>query len=192
MPDQQSNMRRRKFLAATTATLGGVGIVVTAVPFVRSMAPSEAAKSAGAPVEVDIATAGLGELITVEWRGKPIWILHRTPEMLSSLDNHTLLLADPHSVRPQQPVYATNPTRSIKPAYLIVTAICTHLGCIPFYRPVMTGADLGPDWPGGFYCPCHGSKFDIAGRVFKNVPAPTNLVVPPHEYLTDTLLRIGE
>lgn len=192
MSDYESNLHRRKFLSTTTATLGGVGIVVTAMPFVRSMAPSEAAKSAGAAVEVGVSTVSVGELITVEWRGKPIWILHRTREMLELLNNHDHLLADPHSQQPQQPVYAANPTRSLKPAYLVVTGICTHLGCIPVYRPAMAAVDLGPDWPGGFYCPCHGSKFDLAGRVFKNVPAPTNLVVPPHEYLTDTLLRIGE
>lgn len=131
-------------------------------------------------------------LVTVEWRGKPVWILHRTGQMLSLLNKHDDQLVDPKSLASQQPVYAKNATRSIRPEYLVVIGICTHLGCIPLYRPEVGAADLGPDWPGGFYCPCHGSKFDLAGRVVKNVPAPRNLDIPPHEYVSDTRLLIGK
>lgn len=192
MPTHQANEQRRKFLVAATAGVGGVGIAATTVPFVQTMAPSEAAKAAGAPVEVDISTVAPGNLLAVAWRGKPVWIVHRTPQMLSLLDNHNNLLVDPHSKQPQQPPYAANASRSIKPAYLIVTAICTHLGCVPLYRPGAALADLEPNWPGGFYCPCHGSKFDLAGRVFKNVPAPLNLEIPPHQYVDETRLLIGK
>lgn len=191
MSDDPTERSRRKFLAAATAGLGAAGVAATAVPFVKSLSPSEAAKSAGAPVEVDISAVAPGELVTVEWRGQPIWVVHRTPQMLELLTGHDNRLVDPHSKEPQQPSYATNPIRSRKPQYLVVTGICTHLGCIPLYRPGVGGAGMEADWPGGFYCPCHGSTFDLAGRVFKNVPAPTNLVVPPHTYVTDRLLRIG-
>jgi ubiquinol-cytochrome c reductase iron-sulfur subunit len=156
------------------------------------MAPSEAARAAGAPVEVDTGRAEPGALVTVEWRGRPVWIMRRTDAMLASLDKHNDQLVDPKSTQPQQPPYVANPTRSINPTLFVVTGICTHLGCVPSYRPEPGAADLGADWPGGFYCPCHGSKFDLAGRVFKNVPAPTNLEIPPHTYLTDTRLLIGE
>ncbi len=183
--------RRRKLLTATVG-LGGIGVVAVAVPFVSSMSPSEAAKAAGAPVEIDLNQVGPGNLVTVEWRGRPVWIMHRTTQMLDLLGKHDNQLADPQSREPQQPDYAKNPTRSIKPPYLIVVGICTHLGCIPVFRPDVAPADLGVDWPGGFYCPCHGSRFDLAGRVFKNVPAPRNLEVPPHVYLSDTRVLIGE
>lgn len=183
--------RRRQLLAATVG-VGGIGVVATSVPFVASMSPSEAAKAAGAPVEVDLNQVAPGSLLTVEWRGRPVWVMHRTARILGLLGRHNDQLADPRSEEPQQPDYARNATRSIKPQYLIVIGICTHLGCIPVLRPDTAPADLGPDWPGGFYCPCHGSKFDFAGRVFKNVPAPFNLEVPPHAYLSDTRLMIGE
>lgn len=183
---------RRKFLLAATTGLGGVGLVATSIPFVQSMWPSEAAKAAGAPVEVDVSQVGPGALQTVEWRGKPIWLVHRTDAMLATLDRHLDQLLDPRSMQLQQPPYATNPVRAIKPSLLVVTGICTHLGCVPVYRPEPAAADLGSDWPGGFYCPCHGSKFDLAGRVFKNVPAPLNLEIPPHTYLSDIRLLIGE
>ena len=130
--------------------------------------------------------------ITVEWRGKPVWILHRTREMLNLLSKHDVELRDPQSEQPQQPEYARNATRSINPRYFIATGICTHLGCIPTYRNEAGAADLGAAWPGGFFCPCHGSRFDLAGRVFKGVPAPTNLVIPPHRYVTDTRVVIGD
>jgi ubiquinol-cytochrome c reductase iron-sulfur subunit len=192
MSPDQANARRRQFLLKATTGVGGIGLVAVAVPFLESMGPSEAAKAAGAPVEVDLRKVGLGKLETVEWRGKPVWILHRTQEMLATLSAHDNELADPRSEEPQQPPYAKNPLRSIKPEYLVLTGICTHLGCIPMFRPEPGATDIAPDWPGGFYCPCHGSKFDLAGRVFKNVPAPRNLEVPIHEYLTDVRLLVGE
>jgi ubiquinol-cytochrome c reductase iron-sulfur subunit len=186
-------VRRRRILLAATAGVGAIGIVGTLVPFVKSMGPSEAAKAAGAPVEADLSEVGEGKLLTVEWRGKPIWILHRTDEMLKSLAAAEPLLVDPNSTQPQQPPYARNRTRSINPRYFVAVGICTHLGCIPAYRPEPdTTTELGPDWPGGFYCPCHGSRFDLAGRVFKNVPAPLNLEIPQHTYLSDTRLLIGD
>ena len=187
LPDPQ----RRALLAATSA-VGGIGAICTAVPFIESFAPSEAAKAAGAPVEVDISRVEPGRLITVEWRGKPVWILHRTNAMLATLSQHDDALVDPKSSQPQQPPYAANATRSIRPPFFVATGICTHLGCVPSFRPEAGAADLGPTWPGGFYCPCHGSRFDLAGRVFRNVPAPSNLEVPPYAYLSDTRLRIGE
>jgi ubiquinol-cytochrome c reductase iron-sulfur subunit len=155
------------------------------------MGPSERAKAAGAPVDVDIGTLAPATLITAAWRGKPVWILHRSEQMLALLNRHDERLVDPRSEQAQQPAYARNATRSVRPRFLVVTGICTHLGCVPTYRPEVAAPDLGADWPGGFYCPCHGSRFDLAGRVFKNVPAPSNLEVPPHEYLGDTRVRIG-
>jgi ubiquinol-cytochrome c reductase iron-sulfur subunit len=191
MPADPAELARRKFLLATTAGVGGVGLVATAVPFIASMAPSERARAAGAPAEVDIGKIAPGTLATVEWRGKPVWVLHRTPPMIASLGQHDDLLLDPASQEDQQPPYAKNATRSRKPDFLVVTAICTHLGCIPVFRPEPGAPDLPPGWPGGFYCPCHGSAYDLAGRVFKNVPAPRNLEVPPHAYHGDKLV-IGD
>jgi len=162
-----------------------------AVPLVMSMLPSARARAASAPVEVDISKLEPGMLLTVEWRGKPVWVVNRSKEMLDLLPKHDAQLADPKSEMPQQPDYTTNPTRSIKPEYLVLVGICTHLGCSPTFRKDVGAADLGADWPGGFFCPCHGSRFDLAGRVFKGVPAPTNLVVPPHHYLSETLLLVG-
>ena len=155
------------------------------------MMPSERAKAAGAPVEVDISKLEPGMLLLVEWRGKVVWILSRTPEMLASLTTLDSKLSDPNSEREQQPEYAQNLTRSIRPEILVTTGVCTHLGCSPVYRKEIAPADLGPEWLGGFFCPCHGSKFDLAGRVYKNVPAPTNLLVPPHIYLSENVLLIG-
>ncbi|CUI08953.1 ubiquinol-cytochrome c reductase iron-sulfur subunit [Massilia antarctica] len=192
MPDYTTvNLNRRKWLLAGTGASGGAMLAAAAIPFVESLAPSEAAKAAGAPVELDINQIAPGALLTAEWRGRPVWILHRTERMLALLRGNDARLADPRSEQQQQPPYAANPTRSIRPAVLVATGICTHLGCVPVYRPDMAPADLGSDWNGGFYCPCHGSRFDLAGRVFKNVPAPANLEIPPHEYLSDTRLRIG-
>lgn len=185
---------KRRFLTLITTGVGAVGAGFAATPFVLSMTPSARAKAAGAPVEVDISKLGPGMLHTEEWRGKPVWILRRTPEMLQSLPTLDKQLADPASkVADQQPVYAQNPTRSIKPEVLVVVGICTHLGCSPS-KKLEAGGDaiLGDDWLGGFFCPCHGSKFDLAGRVYKNVPAPTNLVVPPYKFLSDTRIVIGE
>jgi len=187
---QEMNPRRR-FLVAATSIAGGIAGAAVATPFVLSMMPSERAKAAGAPVEVDISKIEPGMLLLVEWRGKVVWILDRTPDMLTTLKKLDSQVADPKSEKPQQPAYCQNETRSIKPAILVVEGVCTHLGCSPVYRKDIAPADLGPDWLGGFFCPCHGSKFDLAGRVNKSVPAPTNLVVPPHMYLTDTQLLIG-
>jgi ubiquinol-cytochrome c reductase iron-sulfur subunit len=190
MSDEQTDKSRRNLLAATVG-LGSLGVIASTVPVIASMAPSEAARAAGAPVEKDLARIAPGRLDTVEFRGRPVWVLHRTDEMLALLGKHQNQLADPNSEEPQQPPYAKNATRSIKPQFLIATGICTHLGCIPGYRPEPGAEDLGADWPGGFYCPCHGSRFDLAGRVFKNVPAPINLEIPPHVYLSDTRVLIG-
>jgi ubiquinol-cytochrome c reductase iron-sulfur subunit len=187
---QEPNSRRR-FLIAATSIAGGIASIGVATPFVMSMMPSERAKAAGAPVEVDISKLEPGMLLLVEWRGKVVWILDRTPEMLANLKKLDNQMADPKSEKPQQPAYAKNETRSIKPEFLVVEGVCTHLGCSPVYRKDIAPADLGADWLGGFFCPCHGSKFDLAGRVYKHVPAPTNLVVPPHVYLSDNLLLIG-
>ena len=183
----------RRRLIVATAAVGGVGAITAAVPFLSSMLPSERAKAAGAPVEIDVGNLAPGQLITVEWRGKPVWILNRSKEMLDTLPKLEDAVADPKSEQLQQPEYCKNPTRSIKPNLLVAVGICTHLGCSPSFK-FKTGAEEGmaADWPGGFLCPCHGSTFDFAGRVYKNKPAPTNLVVPPHTYLTDTRILIGE
>ena len=188
---QKVDARKRKFLIAATSAVGGVAVAGVAVPLVMSMLPSARAKAAGAPVEVDISKVEPGMLLTVEWRGKPVWIVNRTPEMLDLLGKHDDKLVDPNSEQPQQPAYCKNATRSIKPEYLVAVGICTHLGCSPSYRKEVGAADLGADWPGGFFCPCHGSRFDLAARVFKNVPAPINLLIPPYQYLSDARLLIG-
>jgi len=194
MSDQQVDQGKRTWLIATGCA-GAVGGVATAVPFVSTFAPSERAKAAGAAVEVDISAVKPGEKLTVEWRGKPVWIVRRTPEQLAALAKNDPQLADPNSARNAYPTpeYAKNPARSIKPEYLVVVGICSHLGCSPSDKFQM-GAQpsLPDDWTGGFLCPCHGSTFDLAGRVFKNKPAPDNLEVPPHMYLSDTKLLIGE
>ncbi len=188
---QKVDARKRKFLIAATSAVGGVAAVSVALPLVMSMMPSARARAAGAPVEVDIDKIEPGMLLTVEWRGKPVWIVNRTPEMLDLLGKHDDQLADPNSEMPQQPEYCRNATRSIKPEYLVAVGICTHLGCSPTFRKEIGASDLGSDWPGGFFCPCHGSRFDLAARVFKGAPAPTNLVIPPHQYLSDARLLIG-
>jgi ubiquinol-cytochrome c reductase iron-sulfur subunit len=190
-PPDSSELARRKFLLASTVGVGGIGLVATAIPFIESMEPSERARAAGAPAQIDISRIASGTLATVEWRGKPVWVLHRTSAMLANLGTHDELLLDPRSESDQQPSYAKNPTRSRRPEFLVVTAICTHLGCIPVFRPEPGAPDLPAGWPGGFYCPCHGSTYDLAGRVFKNVPAPLNLEVPPYVY-RGKLLIIGD
>ena len=188
---QKVDARKRKFLIAATSAVGGVAAVSVALPLVLSMMPSARARAAGAPVEVDIDKIEPGMLMTVEWRGKPVWIVHRTQEMLDLLARHEGQLIDPSSDMPQQPDYAKNATRSIKPQYLVAVGICTHLGCSPTFRKEIGASDLGSDWSGGFFCPCHGSRFDLAARVYKGAPAPTNLVIPPHQYLSDARLLIG-
>ncbi|MCB1758014.1 MAG: ubiquinol-cytochrome c reductase iron-sulfur subunit [Gammaproteobacteria bacterium] len=184
--------KKRRLLVTGASVVGGAGVAALLVPFVSSMSPSARARAAGAPVEADISKLAPGQMVIVEWRGKPVWIVRRTEETLKALDAHQDMLRDPASDVPQQPEYAKNTYRSIKPEYLIMIGICTHLGCSPTYRPDIAPADLGDDWHGGFFCPCHGSKFDFAGRVYQGVPAPTNLVVPPHAYLSDTRIIIGE
>ncbi len=190
--DEKMDSSRRNLLLATSAA-GGVAAVATAVPFVASLTPSERAKAAGAAVQVDLGKLAPGEMMTVEWRGKPVWILHRTPEMLASIEASDDKVSDPASDEPMQPDYAKNKARSIKPEYLVAVGICTHLGCSPSEK-FQPGAEsgMGADWPGGFLCPCHGSLFDLAGRVYKSMPAPTNLEIPPHHYLADTTILVGE
>ena len=190
--DDTVDCGRRRLLVATAAA-GGVAGVAVAVPFVTSMLPSERAKAAGAPVEVDISQLAPGEMKTVEWRGKPVWIINRTKEQLATLSRLADKLADPKSEKNMQPEYARNETRSIKPEILVAVGICTHLGCSPTEK-FKTGAESGieADWQGGFFCPCHGSTFDLAGRVYKSKPAPDNLEIPPHMYLGDAKLIIGE
>jgi ubiquinol-cytochrome c reductase iron-sulfur subunit len=194
MSDQQVDKSRRTWVAIACGA-GAVGGVATAIPFVSTFQPSERARAAGAAVEVDISTLQPGEMITVEWRGKPVWIMRRTPEQLASLAKTDSQVADPNSDRTQYPTpaYAKNQHRSIKPEIFVGVGICSHLGCSPISK-FTPGAQpsLPDDWQGGFLCPCHGSTFDIAGRVFKNKPAPDNLEVPPHMYLSDSKLLIGE
>lgn len=194
MSDQQVDKGKRTWIIATGCA-GAVGGVATAVPFVSTFAPSERAKAAGAAVEVDVGGLAPGEKLTVEWRGKPVWIVRRTPEQLKALPSNDAELADPKSDRKAFPMpeYAKNEWRSIKPEYLVVVGICSHLGCSPSDKFQSGPQPSLPDnWHGGFLCPCHGSTFDMAGRVFKNKPAPDNLEVPPHMYLSDTKLLIGE
>jgi ubiquinol-cytochrome c reductase iron-sulfur subunit len=186
------NQGKRRFLIGASIVWGGIGTIAAAAPFVVSWWPSERAKAAGAPVEVDTSKLELGQKITVEWRSKPVWVIHRTKEMLADLPKLDPRLVDPHSEVDHQPAYAKNEWRSIKPEIFVAIGICTHLGCIPTYRPEVAPPDLGPDWLGGFFCPCHQSKFDLAGRVFKGVPAPTNLYIPRYEFKSDTQVSIGE
>jgi len=190
MSNEPVNSGRRKFLTLTTGVVGGVGAAAVAVPFVKSWSPSEKAKAAGAPVSVDISKIQPGQLVRVEWRGKPVWVVSRTQKVIDELATLNNKLRDPNSVEGQQPDYATNPLRSLKPELLIAVGICTHLGCSPTYLPDSFGEQV-EGVESGFFCPCHGSKFDMAGRVFQNVPAPLNLVIPPHYYISDTKVLIG-
>lgn len=184
---------KRRFLTAATTVVGGVGAAAVAVPFLSSMSPSEKAKAAGAPVNVDISKLELGQLLTIEWRGKPVWIFRRSQETLQVLEAETAKLLDPNSDETgQQPDYCQNPSRSIREELMVVVGICTHLGCSPTYRPDLSPEDLGAEWKGGFFCPCHGSKFDLAGRVYQGVPAPTNLPVPPYYFVSDNQILVGE
>ncbi len=186
----QIDAEKRKFLIATSA-VGALGVTSVAVPFVKSMTPSERAKAAGAPVEVDISKIEPGSMMTAEWRGKPVWIINRTDEMTAELSKHNDQLSDPMcNVVSQQPNYCKNSDRAIKPNLAVIVGICTHLGCSPTAK-LQVGGDMGDKWVGGFFCPCHGSRFDLSGRVFKGSPAPINLVVPPYKYLTDNTLLLG-
>ncbi len=183
---------KRQFLTSALTVVGAVGTGYLAVPFLSQMQPSAKAMAAGAPIEVDISKIEPGQLIRVAWRGKPVWVLSRTPEVISILETDTAKLADPESRNSNQPEESNNSLRSIKPELFIAVGLCTHLGCSPTFRPEIAPNDLGSDWKGGFFCPCHGSGFDLAGRVFSSVPAPTNLDVPPYRYITDTLIIVGE
>ncbi|EGR4179168.1 ubiquinol-cytochrome c reductase iron-sulfur subunit [Vibrio cholerae] len=190
MSNAPLNQGRRRFLTATTAVVGGLGAVAVAVPFIKSWNPSAKAKAAGAPVEVEISKLEEGQMVRVEWRGKPVWVVRRSQAVVEGLKNHENQLRDPNSDELQQPNYAQNPYRSIKPEYFIAVGICTHLGCSPTYLPDSFSEQV-QGVKSGFFCPCHGSKFDMAGRVFQAVPAPLNLVIPPHMYLSDTRIVIG-
>jgi ubiquinol-cytochrome c reductase iron-sulfur subunit len=191
MSDAKMDKSRRNLIVAGSVA-GGLAGIGAAVPFVWSMWPSERAKAAGAPVEADISGLAPGEMTVVEWRGKPVWVMRRTKEMLEGIRKADDRVSDPKSDVPNQPDYARNEYRSLKPEYLVLVGICTHLGCSPQPKPAEAKAEMGADWGGGFLCPCHGSKFDLAGRVFRGAPAPVNLEVPPHTYLSDTRLLIGE
>lgn len=191
MANQEVDQSKRRFLIAATSAVGGVATVAVATPFVLSMLPSERAKAAGAPVEVDISKVEPGSMITVEWRGKPVWIVNRNQDQLDQLAKIEDKLSDPKLGVPQQPEYTKNATRSIKPNLMVLVGICTHLGCSPSSKLKHGEEGMGEDWPGGFFCPCHGSKFDLAGRVFKGSPAPINLEVPPHKYLSESRILIG-
>ena len=192
MSNGGTNDGRRRFLTAATSVVGAAGVVGLAVPFVGSWNPSARARAAGAPVKINIGSIEPGQMITEEWRGKPVYVVRRTQEALDSIGKLDEQVLDPGSEVPQQPDYAKNEGRSIKPEYLILIGLCTHLGCAPMYRPAVGAEDLGgEEWLGGFFCPCHGSKFDLAGRVYKSVPAPTNLEVPPHSYESASVVVIG-
>lgn len=193
MSEQGVDLGRRRFLTMATAVTGGVGVALAATPFFASMKPSARAQALGAAVDLDISKLEPGALLKAEWRGKAVYVVRRTPaelERLASLG--AAELRDPESEEPQQPAYARNEYRSIRKEFLVLVAVCTHLGCAPEFRPEVAPEDLGPDWVGGFFCACHGSKFDLAGRVFKGVPAPLNLPVPPHRYLAETVILIGD
>lgn len=193
MVDDRVNNGRRRFLTVVTSSIGAVGGIFAATPFVLSMAPSERAKAAGAPVEIDISKLKPGQMVKEIWRGKPVWVISRTPEMLESLKAIEAELQDPMSASSVQPTNAQNEFRSEKPEILVLIGICTHLGCSPVQKfAIGPASGISDDWPGGFFCPCHGSTFDMAGRVYKNVPAPDNLPVPPYKFLNDTLILVGE
>lgn len=190
MNDSNSiDLNRRKFLGTATAILGTLGLATIAVPFLRSWLPSSRTLSQGGSVEVDISQLPQGGLMTIPWRGQPIWILRRTDAELKKLNNMDLLLKDPNSTTSIQPIFAKNQHRSLHPEILVLVGICTHLGCVPSYKPEI--GSLSPDWQGGFYCPCHGSKYDLSGRVYKGAPAPENLTVPPYQFIDTNKLLIG-
>ncbi len=192
MSSDSIDMERRQFLTGTATVLGGVGASVAAIPFVSTFQPSARAKAIGAPVEANIDQLEPGQRVTYKWRGKPVWVVRRTEEQLKALEDSTAVLADPESAKSTQPVFAENSWRSLNREYLVLVGICTHLGCSPSFRPLLSDEIMGADWQGGFYCPCHGSKFDLSGRVYAGVPAPTNMEVPPYKFLTDTRILIGE
>jgi ubiquinol-cytochrome c reductase iron-sulfur subunit len=192
MANQGVNSGRRRFLTVTTAVVGGAGAIAAAVPFIASWQPSARAKVAGAPVALDISKLEPGQRVIEQWRGQPVWVIRRTPAQLAVLEGLKDSLRDPDSDNPeQQPDYARNLHRSIRPEIAVLVGTCTHLGCSPLFRPELQPQPFDPEWKGGFYCPCHNSRFDIAGRVYQGVPAPTNLLVPPHRFIDDNRILIG-
>lgn len=193
MSNEGVDAGRRRFLTLATTVVGGAGTAAAAWPFLASLKPSERAKALGAPVTIDISKLEPGQKLTQAWRGRPIWVVKRTPEMLEGLKKLPVdTLRDPESAEKQQPEYIKGELRSLKPEILVMTGTCTHLGCSPTFKPETPAPEIDSNWQGGFYCPCHGSKFDISGRVYKGVPAPTNLAVPPHRYADDQTIVIGE
>ncbi|NYT52666.1 MAG: ubiquinol-cytochrome c reductase iron-sulfur subunit [Candidatus Vesicomyosocius endoextente] len=193
MSEQEIDLKKRRFLTSATSVVGAIGVGFVLVPFLSSWMPSARAKAAGAPIDVDISKLNNGQLVRVLWRKKPVWIFKRDKKTIENLITLNSILTDPNSNEvSQQPKYAQNPYRSINPDVAVIIGVCTHLGCSPTYRPEIGASDLGgKSWKGGFYCPCHGSKFDLAGRVYTGVPAPTNLVIPPYHFVADSLIRIG-
>lgn len=193
MSDNAVDVGRRRFLTGTTAIIGGLGGAVAAVPFIASFQPSAKAKAIGAPVTVDISKLEPGQQMTAKWRGQPVWVVRRTEAMIDGLKNFdNSLLRDPSSEESEQPEFAANAWRSLKEEYLVLVGLCTHLGCSPSFSPDPGGETMGDNWVGGFFCPCHGSKFDLAGRVFTKVPAPKNMIVPPYRYESDSVVVVGE
>ena len=189
---EEASVSRRHFLTVATSVTGVVGLALTAAPFIASFRPSTRAQALGAPVSVDVSKLEEGAMVRVVWRGQPVWVLHRGKEMLDRLAGEKAALKDPDSAESIQPAYAKTATRALRPDYLVVIGNCTHLGCAPLERFEVAPADLGPDWVGGFFCPCHGSKFDLAARVMDGSPAPTNLVIPPYRFVGDDLIIVGE
>lgn len=185
------DIEKRRFLTQAATVVGAVGAGFLAVPFAASMRPSAKAEALGAPVEVDISKLEPGQRVVLSWRGKPVWVLRRTPEALDNLSKLEDKLLDPNSESSEQPEFSRNQYRSLKPEIFVAIGVCTHLGCSPLYRPELAPADLGADWKGGFFCPCHGSKFDMAGRVYKGVPAPVNLEIPPYYFASETRIVVG-
>ena len=192
MTESKKSLNRRNFLANLTKVMGGVGGIFAVIPFLSTMSPSEKAKSAGAPIEIDVSGLKPGAFKVVEWRGKPVWVVRRTAEMINNTQEDNDILTDPKSLEEHQPKYTQNKFRSLNPEYLVLLGICTHLGCSPLYKPNSKTAELGLDWKGGFFCPCHGSKFDLSGRVHRGMPAPYNLEVPPYYFVSESRIIVGK
>ena len=192
MTESNKSLNRRNFLANLTKVMGGIGGIFAVIPFLSTMSPSEKAKSAGAPIEIDVSGLKPGAFKVVEWRGKPVWVVRRTAEMINNTQEDSDILSDPKSLEEHQPKYTQNKFRSLNPEYLVLLGICTHLGCSPLYKPNSKTAELGLDWKGGFFCPCHGSKFDLSGRVHRGMPAPYNLEVPPYYFVSESRIIVGK
>ena len=192
MTESNKSLNRRNFLANLTKVMGGIGGIFAVIPFLSTMSPSEKAKSAGAPIEIDVSGLKPGAFKVVEWRGKPVWVVRRTAEMINNTQEDNNILSDPKSLEEHQPKYTQNKFRSLNPEYLVLLGICTHLGCSPLYKPNSKTAELGLDWKGGFFCPCHGSKFDLSGRVHRGMPAPYNLEVPPYYFVSESRIIVGK